>query len=101
MVSRRLRFLSTLAAGLIVVSACQATPGASTSPTGGASACAAGAGTGVQIPDVQAGKFNVAMVLIGPHDDAGWSQAQQETERVTTELGARYAQTVDPYQSTP
>ncbi len=78
MVSRRLRFLSTLAAGLIVVSACQAAPGASTSPTGGATACAAGAGTGVQIPDVQAGKFNVAMVLIGPHDDAGWSQAHYE-----------------------
>ena len=24
------------------------------------------------------GKFNVAMVLIGPHDDAGWSQAHYE-----------------------
>lgn len=33
---------------------------------------------GFQIPDVEAGKFNVAMVLIGPHDDGGWSQAHYE-----------------------
>jgi len=31
-----------------------------------------------QIPDVEAGKFNVAMVLIGPHDDGGWSQSHYE-----------------------
>jgi len=31
-----------------------------------------------QIPDVEDGKFNVAMVLIGPHDDGGWSQAHYE-----------------------
>jgi hypothetical protein len=78
MVSRRLRFLSTLAAGLLVVTACQATPGASSAPTGAATGCTAGAGTGVQIPEIEAGKFNVAMVLIGPHDDAGWSQAHYE-----------------------
>jgi basic membrane protein A and related proteins len=82
MVSRRLSFLSILFAGLLVVSACQPTPGGSAAPTGAASGaasgCTAGAGTGVQIPDVEAGKFNVAMVLIGPHDDAGWSQAHYE-----------------------
>jgi basic membrane protein A len=33
---------------------------------------------GFQIPDIQDGKFNVAMVLIGPHDDGGWSQAHFE-----------------------
>ncbi len=33
---------------------------------------------GFQIPDVEDGKFNVAMVLIGPHDDGGWSQAHYE-----------------------
>ena len=33
---------------------------------------------GFQIPDVQKDKFNVAMVLIGPHDDGGWSQAHYE-----------------------
>jgi len=33
---------------------------------------------GFQIPEVVDGKFNVAMVLIGPHDDGGWSQAHYE-----------------------
>jgi basic membrane protein A and related proteins len=78
MVSRRLSFMSTLVAGLLVFSACQASPGGSAAASGAASGCTAGAGTGVQIPDVEAGKFNVAMVLIGPHDDAGWSQAHFE-----------------------
>jgi len=31
-----------------------------------------------EIPAVEKGKFNVAMVLIGPHDDGGWSQAHYE-----------------------
>ena len=30
---------------------------------------------GFEIPVVEDGKFNVAMVLIGPHDDGGWSEA--------------------------
>ena len=34
--------------------------------------------TELQIPDVVDGKFNVAMVLIGPHNDSGWSQAHYE-----------------------
>ena len=33
---------------------------------------------GFQVPDIEEGKFNVAMVLIGPHDDGGWSQAHYE-----------------------
>ncbi len=33
---------------------------------------------GFEIPVVEEGKFNVAMVLIGPHDDGGWSQAHYE-----------------------
>jgi basic membrane protein A len=33
---------------------------------------------GFQIPEVVDGKFNIAMVLIGPHDDGGWSQAHYE-----------------------
>jgi len=33
---------------------------------------------GFQIPAVEEGKFNVGMVLIGPHDDGGWSQAHYE-----------------------
>jgi len=31
-----------------------------------------------QIPNVVKDQFNVAMVLIGPHDDGGWSQAHYE-----------------------
>lgn len=31
-----------------------------------------------QIPEIEKGKFNVAYVLIGPHDDGGWSQAHYE-----------------------
>ena len=27
---------------------------------------------GFEIPTIEEGKFNVAMVLIGPHDDGGW-----------------------------
>jgi basic membrane protein A len=33
---------------------------------------------GFAIPATEEGKFNVAMVLIGPHDDGGWSQAHYE-----------------------
>jgi basic membrane protein A and related proteins len=40
-----------------------------------ATAPAAAAAPSYQIPDVVEGKFNVAFVLIGPHDDGGWSQA--------------------------
>lgn len=39
------------------------------------------------------------LLLIGA--SAGWSQARQETARVTGELSARYAQAVDPYQTAP
>src|SRR5512139_397451 len=31
-----------------------------------------------EIPATQKGKFNVAFVLIGPHDDGGWSQAHYD-----------------------
>ena len=33
---------------------------------------------GFEIPEIEKGKFNVAAVLIGPHDDGGWSQAHYE-----------------------
>jgi len=33
---------------------------------------------GFQIPAIEEGKFNIAFVLIGPHDDGGWSQAHYE-----------------------
>jgi len=54
--------------------------GANTAPSAGASIAATSAPSSavLQIPDVVDGKFNVAMVLIGPHDDGGWSQAHYE-----------------------
>jgi basic membrane protein A len=33
---------------------------------------------GFEVPAIEDGMFNVAMVLIGPHDDGGWSQAHYE-----------------------
>jgi len=71
----------------MLVSACQPTTQATQSaepakteeaaaPT---EAAAPAAETGsLQIPDIEEGKFNVAWVLIGPHDDGGWSQAHYE-----------------------
>jgi basic membrane protein A len=85
---RPLTSLALLAAATLLVSACSsggtspapstASAGASAAPSA-AAACEAGAGAGLtQIPDVVDGKFNVAMVLIGPHNDGGWSQAHYE-----------------------
>src|SRR6476620_10852698 len=80
MASTRLRLVRLFAATVIVVGACSSTPKASGPATRD---CAAGSAKGdnaaaLQVPDVVAGKFNVAMVLIGPHDDGGWSQAHEE-----------------------
>jgi basic membrane protein A and related proteins len=100
--SRRLSWATVWMTVAIIAGACS-TPAATTAPSaasaappasastepsgsGGASQGAADcAGTGtsggsadLQIPDVEEGKFNVAMVLIGPHDDGGWSQAHYE-----------------------
>ncbi|HEU5205808.1 MAG TPA: BMP family ABC transporter substrate-binding protein [Candidatus Limnocylindrales bacterium] len=74
--------LSLLAVPLLLFAACSSTPGASSSAAAGDDRCA-GVGTAggqgeLQIPDADEGKFNVAMVLIGPHDDGGWSQAHYE-----------------------
>ena len=67
---------------MLVLSACG---GAEPAATEEAAATEAAAGTeaaseegGFQIPEIEDGKFNVAMVLIGPHDDGGWSQAHYE-----------------------
>jgi basic membrane protein A len=87
MTQRRLaRFATTAAAAAFVMAGSVLTASAqspSAAPAGSAgSSCvsgsASGGGEGVQIPDVEEGKFNVAMVLIGPHDDGGWSQAHYE-----------------------
>ena len=39
---------------------------------------AAPAQASFQIPEIVEGKFNIGMVLIGPHDDGGWSQSHFE-----------------------
>jgi basic membrane protein A len=84
MANTRLRLASLFATAVIVVGACSATPSTSgPAGSGAGSDCAAGSAKGdnaaaLQVPDVVAGKFNVAMVLIGPHDDGGWSQAHYE-----------------------
>jgi len=75
MTSRRGRMLSVLAVASLVLGACGQSGGtAAPSDTG----CVAGAASGAQIPETEDGKFNVGMVLIGPHDDGGWSQAHYE-----------------------
>ena len=61
-----LRLAMIIAALALVLAACGPQPAAEP-----------GAG-GLQIPDIEQGKFNVAAVLIGPHDDGGWSQAHYE-----------------------
>jgi basic membrane protein A and related proteins len=101
--SRRLSWATVWMTVAIIAGACS-TPAATTAPSSAASAappasastepstsggasqgaadCAGtgttGGGADLQIPDVEEGKFNVAMVLIGPHDDGGWSQAHYE-----------------------
>ena len=81
MFSRRWsKFAALTAAAAIVVGACGTSASPAPSDGGGTGCTAAGAAAGasLQIPDIEAGKFNVAMVLIGPHDDGGWSQAHYE-----------------------
>ena len=101
--TRRLSWLTVLMTVAVIAGACSSGGRATTAPTAATSAEASAsgstapsasasgspasadcAGTGaqggadLQIPDVEEGKFNVAMVLIGPHDDGGWSQAHYE-----------------------
>jgi len=47
-------------------------------PAAEAPAAEAPSTEGFQIPDVVDGMFNIGMVLIGPHNDGGWSQAHFE-----------------------
>src|SRR5215207_1424946 len=73
--------LSLLTAALLVLGACSTTPGSSSSAAAGDRCAGVGTVGGqgeLQIPDAVEGQFNVAMVLIGPHDDGGWSQAHYE-----------------------
>ena len=66
--------VATEAPAMTEAPAATAAPAATEVPA----ATAAPADSGMQIPEVVDGKTNVAMVLIGPHDDGGWSQAHYE-----------------------
>lgn len=73
------KILAVVILSALLLSACGG--GAGTADNQGAGNNAGGddtGGVGFQIPEVEEGKFNVAMVLIGPHDDGGWSQAHYE-----------------------
>ncbi len=74
----RLTTLTALATLAVVGSGVGVAAQSPSAAAPGGADCASAAGTSVQIPDVVADKFNVAMVLIGPHDDGGWSQAHYE-----------------------
>jgi basic membrane protein A and related proteins len=80
------RITSALLLTAMLVAACggaatEAPPAATEAPPAATEAPPAATeapATGLQIPEVVEGKYNVAMVLIGPHDDGGWSQAHWE-----------------------
>jgi basic membrane protein A len=85
-----LKRLSLLSVAALLLAACSSnTPGGASPTAGGDDRCAgvgtSGGGGELQIPDVNEGSFNVAMVLIGPHDDGGWSQAHYEGLRYVCE----------------
>ena len=70
----------TAAAAIVVTGSAMSVVGAVTQRPGVRGSACAGSGpaTPSSIPEIEEGKFNVAMVLIGPHDDGGWSQAHYE-----------------------
>lgn len=72
--------LTVLVLVSLIFSGCVASqPSAPAAPAeqaaGGDAAPSADDASAVQIPDVEEGKYNVAFVYVGPHDDGGWSQA--------------------------
>ena len=68
-----------IAAGALLATAALGSSAATFAQSPAATGCtSSGTADTVQLPDIEEGKFNVAMVLIGPHDDGGWSQAHYE-----------------------
>ncbi|MBL8057133.1 MAG: BMP family ABC transporter substrate-binding protein [Anaerolineales bacterium] len=72
---RMWRVFSAIAIVALLIAACQ--PAATQAPEVKPTEAPEQVGQ-FQIPAIEEGKFNVAMVLIGPHDDGGWSQAHYE-----------------------
>ena len=81
MQTRNVRFvLVTIVLAALVATACKPATTATPAPltrVPAATATIESAG-GFQIPAIENGKFNIAMVLIGPHDDGGWNQAHYD-----------------------
>jgi len=75
--------IAALTLGALLMLAACATPAAS--PTSGPPTAApaqptsapADTGSKFQIPEIEQGKYNVAFVYIGPHDDGGYTQAHE------------------------
>jgi len=80
MVGRTVKALALVLVGSAMLAGCTgaASSPAASGPAASATGCTAGTAAGTGIPETVDGKFNVAMVLIGPHDDGGWSQAHYE-----------------------
>jgi basic membrane protein A and related proteins len=81
MATRRPMLMAAVTAVAVLFAACSggtSSPAASSAAGSAGASPAASSGAELQIPDIEQGKFNVAMVLIGPHDDGGWSQAHYE-----------------------
>jgi basic membrane protein A len=80
--------IAALTLGAVLMLAACATPAASPTsapPTAAATqptTAPADTGSKFQIPEIEQGKYNVAFIYIGPHDDGGYSQAH--------ELGRQY-----------
>ncbi|NQS91829.1 MAG: BMP family ABC transporter substrate-binding protein [Chloroflexi bacterium] len=71
--------ISLMLIAAFVFTACQPAPAADVPAEEEAVAEEAPAAEGgLQIPDIEEGKFNVAIVMLSNHDDGGWSQAQWE-----------------------
>ncbi len=93
-------FILLIGAMAMILSACgspaapaaaptEAAAPAAQAPTQAPAATAAPAAAApISLPDIQQGKFNVAVLLIGPATDGGWSQAHAE--------GSKSMMTSDP-----
>ncbi|MBI3536311.1 MAG: BMP family ABC transporter substrate-binding protein [Chloroflexi bacterium] len=83
MLNRKMFLIAALLAIALVAIGCQAAP-----TTVGK----------FQIPDVVKGKYNVAFIYVGPHDDGGWTQAhdigRQELEKKGNNLATAYVELV-------
>lgn len=91
--------ISLLMVVALLVGACAAPVAAPAAPAGGEGEAAAPAAGGVQIPEPEEGKFNVAFVYVGPIGDGGWTYAHNEgrlylEEQLGDQVHTAYLETV-------